>query len=175
MPSTAAPTTAAPTTAAPSGGGPTGTAPPAAEVPGRCASGQLTVTVGGGSGGAAGSIITAVNFVNKGAVTCTLDGHPGVSFVAGADGHQVGNAAKRVGASVKITLTRGAVAHATLRVVQAGAFDPATCHPTQARGFRVFPPDQTASAFVAHPQTACAGRGASQLTISPVEAGPPKD
>lgn len=164
----------APTTVAPSEVQ-TGSEAPAAAAPGRCGSGQLTVTIGGGSGGAAGSVITAVNFVNRGASTCTLDGHPGVSFVAGDDGHQVGNAAQRTGTPTKITLKSGAFAHATLRVVQAADFDPATCQPVQARGFRVFPPDQTASTFVARPWTACAGRTVNQLTVSPVEAGRPAE
>ena len=51
-------------------------------MPGRCASGQVGVTVGGGSGGAAGRIITAVNFVTNG---------PSPGTRAGFDQHGAGN------------------------------------------------------------------------------------
>lgn len=129
----------------------------------------MTVEVGNG---AAGSVITAVGFTNSGLSTCTLDGHPGVSFVAGDDGHQVGNAAQRVGTPMLVTLPPGGAARATLRIVQPGTYDPATCQPTPARGFRVFPPDHTASVFVRQPRTACAGTTITQLTISPVQSGP---
>jgi hypothetical protein len=55
-----------------------------------CATAQLAVSVGGPSDGAAGTRSSYVLFRNDGTADCLLNGHPGVSYVAGEDGHQVG-------------------------------------------------------------------------------------
>ena len=180
--STTAPPTTAPPTTAPPTPPPSNTSPsPTTTSAGgsgsqSCLTGDLTITQGG-SGGAAGSVYTAVDFVNQGPGACTLDGHPGVSFVGGDDGHQVGTSAARGSEEplARVVLQPGGEAHATLRITEAGNFPPATCSAEAVRGLRVYPPDQTASAFVpfSEPDQACAGPGAAQLTVEPVVAGPP--
>ena len=179
-PSQAPPATVTPSTpagtvtsSAPSPSTPTPTDTPSPTGPAPCTTSQLRITIGGGSGGAAGSAYTAVNFVNTGPAPCTLNGHPGVSTVAGADGTQVGAAAKRDGTSAPVQVAPGAAAHATLRILDYQALPTSRCQPTAFRGYRVYPPDQTASAFVAMPGTTCGDDSEVLLTISPVEAGPP--
>ncbi len=138
--------------------------------PARCATAQLRLGLGAAQG-AAGSTYRPMTFVNTGSATCTLDGHPGVSYVAGDDGHQVGAAAARTGTPTVVTLAAGATAHATLRVVNDQNYDAATCRPTAVTGLRVYPPDQTAAAFVPAAGTGCAATGVVLLTIGPVSAG----
>ncbi len=84
-----APSTAPTPTAAPSSTG--GTAAPA----GRCDTGSLAGSIESGSGGAAGSTYVHLALRNTGSSTCTLQGWPGVSFVGGGDGSQIGAAATR--------------------------------------------------------------------------------
>src|SRR5690348_12626172 len=57
--------------------------------PGRCTTGNLSVHLGG-AGGAAGSSYEPIVLTNKGSAACTLDGYPGVAFVAPSSGKQVG-------------------------------------------------------------------------------------
>ncbi|GAA4853014.1 hypothetical protein GCM10023201_52890 [Actinomycetospora corticicola] len=96
-------------------------------------------------------------FTNSGSTTCRLRGFPGVSFVAGDDGHQVGPAAAEDGARAgEVDLAPGRSAHALVRITDSRNDDNATCVPTTVRGLRIYPPGDTAAAFVAAPQTACA-------------------
>jgi hypothetical protein len=46
--------------------------------------------------GTAGTLYRPLVFTNTGGRSCTIQGFPGVSFVTGDDGHQVGEAAMRV-------------------------------------------------------------------------------
>ncbi|MDT7579277.1 MAG: hypothetical protein QOK35_541 [Pseudonocardiales bacterium] len=80
--------------AAPSpSGGPAPTAPNAGgSGVSRCTSGRLKASLGP-SEGAAGSVFAPLVLTNDGTGTCELRGYPGVSYVAGDDGHQVGPAA----------------------------------------------------------------------------------
>ncbi len=112
---------------------------------------------------------------NRGANRCTLNGFPGVSYVAGSDGHQVGAAAKRDGTPALVTLAPGAQAHATLRIVSYQAQDTAACQPTATTGYRIYPPGQTDAAFVGQAGTSCASTSpdVTLLTIGPVQSGPP--
>ena len=153
---------------------PTPGSPLPADVP-ACATSQLAVSVGGGSGGAAGSLITAVLLTNRSATACTLDGYPGVSFVAGTDGHQVGSSAQRAGTPAMVTMAPGAQAHATLRIVSYQVVDMGICQPTATTGFRVYPPNQTDAVFVRQAGFGCAATApeAALLTVSPVQLGPP--
>ncbi len=147
------------------------TAPPvAAAGPVGCTTAQLRLGLGPAQG-AAGSTYRPVTFVNTGTSACTLTGHPGVSYVAGDDGHQVGAAAGRTGTAPEVPLAPGAIAHATLRLVSAGNYEAATCQPTAVAGLRVYPPDQTAAAFLPDPGTGCAAASVVLLTIGPVSAG----
>jgi hypothetical protein len=123
----------------------------------RCTSAELTVTVGPPEG-AAGSVYRPLVFTNSGSRTCELTGFPGVSYVAGDDGHQVGPAAAESGArGGQVAMAPGKSSAAQLQLVQVANFDPAVCRPTSVRGLRVYPPGETASVFVAMDGTGCAG------------------
>jgi hypothetical protein len=182
---TAAPTTA-PTSTAPGVGG-TGAAPATstgndtgagggasptkqASTP-RCHAGDLKVSLGAGDG-AAGTTYTPLIFKNVSGHTCTLYGFPGVSWVAGNDGHQVNVPFARTDAAKStITLAAGAVGHATLATHDVGFFDAAQCKPVGVRGFRVYPPDETKSIFVALATKACSASGVNKGTVSPIAKG----
>jgi hypothetical protein len=126
-------------------------------------------------GAAAGTRGIALRFVNTGSVTCTLNGHPGVSFVTGPDGRQVGASAVRRGTSARVTLPASGVAYASVGIGTAENYPVADCVPTPVRGFRVFPPDQRASVFVADSDTGCASASVPLLSVSEVKAGPPDE
>jgi hypothetical protein len=158
------------TTAAPS----TPTSAPAGA--GGCPTSQLRVALGT-SQGAAGSVFVPLVFTNAGGTSCTLTGYPGVSYVTGDTGQQVGQPASRDAGSVTtVRLAPNASASSTLREVNPANFPPEQCLPTAVRGLRVYPPGQTAAAFVALAPgaMACSGTlpgGQSQLSVKPVVAG----
>lgn len=139
-----------------------------------CATGDLSAQVTTGSG-AAGNIIKEVVFTNTGSTSCTLYGYPGVSYVTGASGHQVGAAAVRTTAGVTerpVLLPAGAEAVAKLQEAdRAGGFDPSTCNLTSYAGFRIYPPGQRGALFVSQPGQACANTGDKTLHVEPVTPG----
>ena len=174
VPTATAPGPSTPTTAAPTSApaGPSATGSGGSGSPAPCRTSDLAVGMGGGSGGAAGSVYTGITFRNTGSSACSLDGHPGVSYVAGSDGHQVGAAAGRTGTPSRVVLAPGALASASLQIVQYAAYPRTRCKPVAVRGFRVYPPDQTAAAFVPSSGTACSATSTPLLTVAPVQAGP---
>jgi hypothetical protein len=106
---------------------------------------------------------TGLNLTNTGSTPCTLYGYPGVSWVAGSDGHQVGSAATRQGVptgakETTVTLVPGATASAAFNIVQAAVIDKSECKPVPVKGLRVYPPGETAALFVPMP-TAPGGYG----------------
>jgi len=112
-----------------------------------------------------------LQFRNTGSASCTLDGYPGVSWVAGDDGHQVGAAAQRQtdnsgSAEQTITLAPGALASAPLNIVDASVIPPTECKPVPVRGLRVYPPGQTAALFLPLATTS-GGYGECSLTTKP--------
>jgi uncharacterized protein DUF4232 len=123
--------------------------------------------------GTAGTYYRALIFTNKGERTCTIQGFPGVSYVTGDDGHQVGQAAERNGAKKPaVTLKPGDSANVTIGFRDVGAFDEASCQPTETRGLRVYPPHEYDSMFVAADGRGCAGKvSESQLTVTSVVPG----
>lgn len=122
---------------------------------------------------AAGSVVTAVTFRNIGATTCTLRGHPAVSYVAGVDGHQIGNPARPEFAGSLVTVPPGGLAHATLRIVNYTLFTPHQCQPRSVRGYLVVPPGQTVPGFSPiRGGRACSSPNVSALTVGPVQLGP---
>ncbi|HEY4331763.1 MAG TPA: DUF4232 domain-containing protein, partial [Ilumatobacteraceae bacterium] len=152
------PATAAPTTA------PTPTTHPG---PQPCKSSGLKLTLGA-SDGTAGSVYTPIVFTNTGSVSCTLDGHPGVSFVD-SHGTQVGPSAARTDvATPTITLAPGGHAHANLQVAEAGNFD---CTIVNAPTLKVYPPDETVAKTIHFPTDICSDIPQGQLTIDVVKAG----
>lgn len=148
--------------------------PPAAPPAGsdECKAADLDVTLGA-SEGTAGTTYRALVFTNSGGRTCTIQGFPGVSFVAGEDGHQVGQPAVRVGEKGPvITIKPGAAATSPVGFVSIGNYDPAQCVPTPVRGLRVYPPHDTAAEFVPFETTACAGNTSTNpLNVRTVHAG----
>ena len=125
----------------------------------------------GNGDSAAGTSYQTLVFTNTSDHPCKLQGHPGVSFVAGSGGKQVGASAQRekpVGSGAM--LRPGATASADLGFTQIHNFDPNECKPTKVRGLRVYPPGERASVFVSDARTGCAGKTPSpQLTIGPVK------
>jgi hypothetical protein len=135
---------------------------------GRCATGSLTGSIEPGSGGAAGSTYVHLALRNTGSTTCTLQGWPGVSFVGGGSGEQIGAAATRDESSAHptVTLAPGATAVAPLKITQAGNYPTAKCDPVAADGFRVYPPGSTESLLVRDAGvTACRSTDAGLLNV----------
>jgi ABC-type transport system substrate-binding protein len=178
-----APTSTAPTSTAPTSTAPTATPaaagtrairpteqPDGAGLP-RCTTGELSASLGEG-GAAAGSVYRPLIFTNTGSHTCELRGFPGVSYVAGDDGHQVGPAAAMSGErGGQVPIPPGGTAQAQLQLVNVQNYDPADCHPVPIRGLRVYPPGDTASLFVPMEGTGCSttppGNQLSIQTITP--------
>lgn len=132
-----------------------------------CATDQLAVSVHpDAGGGAAGSTYDDVVLHNSGGSPCLMTGWPGVSYVAGSHGTQVGSPAARQGTPGVVELQPGASATALLQVADPGDFG--SCTTREVRGFRIYPPNQRDAVFVAHPGTACTQTSADQLTIRPV-------
>jgi Domain of unknown function (DUF4232) len=136
----------------------------------NCGTGELRGSLGPAEG-AAGSVIAPLVLTNVGTRTCELRGFPGVSYVAGADGHQVGPAAAMSGArGGEVVLKPGAAAAAQLQMVNVANFDAAVCQPTQVRGLRVYPPGDTASLYVERAGTGCAGTPpGNQLSVQTLQ------
>lgn len=150
-------TTTAPATTAPASSAAAGTTTGAPATTPRCTSAELKVTLGPDEG-AAGSVDRPLVFTNSGSRTCELTGFPGVSYVAGDDGHQVGPAAQESGPrGGEVRMAPGKSSAAPLQLVQVANFDAAVCNPTPVRGLRVYPPGETASIFVQMDGTGCAG------------------
>jgi hypothetical protein len=162
-------TTVSPTTKEPPAPTTT-TAPPA--LSSQCTVADLTVSLRG-EDGAMGIMYRGLVFTNTGRRTCTIQGFPGVSFVAGEDGHQVGQAAAWVGGKgPEVTLKPGASATAPLGFTNIDHFDPADCRPTPVRGLRVYPPHDTRAAFVPFPTRGCTRAVPSNhLKVRTVHAG----
>jgi hypothetical protein len=160
-------TTAAPaTTTAPAA--PAATTAPAATGPSTCTSAALHASLSGANG-AAGSVYYELDFLNTASTSCVAQGYPGVSFVAGADGHQVGAAASRTsGSAPQFVLNPGAVAEAQLRIVNAANYS--NCGLTDVLGLRVYPPGQTAALFVPHRDQGCSDTSKVTLFISPLRS-----
>ncbi|GAA2880482.1 DUF4232 domain-containing protein [Pseudonocardia halophobica] len=140
--------------------------------PPNCPTASLRITLGDGDAGA-GSSYRPLIFTNTGGSTCQLRGFPGVSYVSGDDGHQVGPAAAMSGErGGEVRLAPGGSAAAQLQLVDVQNFDAATCRPTPVRGLRVYPPGNTQSAFVPFETTGCAAEQlpGNQLSVQTMTA-----
>lgn len=155
-------TPSSPTPVATGAGGTDGTPPVTA-----CTTAELAGSIVAGSGGAAGSTYVDLALTNKGTSACALQGWPGVSFVGSGNGTQIGAAAKfdRSSAHPTITVVAGGNAKAVVQIVQAGNYNSATCSPVTADGFRVYPPGQKASLYIAHSAPACRAKNVDLLTV----------
>jgi hypothetical protein len=139
----------------------------------RCHSTDLSVKLGAG-GAAAGTQSVNLVFTNKSGSSCTLTGYPGVSWVAGDQGTQVNDPFTRDDSATKaaVTLKPGGVAHAVLLTPQYANYDKSTCKPTSVRGYRIYPPDETAAIFVSNTMTVCSGKGVGTGRVQPIATGP---
>jgi hypothetical protein len=133
--------------------------------PELCKAASLTGTADATGGGAAGSIYMQLILTNSGTEPCLLKGFAGVSLTAGADGEPIGAAATRddSGPATDVTLAPGKAGTATLHYTQAANYP--DCTQTPAAGFRVYPPNDTASLFIPQPLDACTNTEINLLTI----------
>jgi hypothetical protein len=107
---------------------------------------------------------------NTASATCIERGYPGVSFVSGSNGQQVGAAASRdAGTVATVTLAPGASVTATLGIVDAGNF-PSDCNKTSVTGLRVYPPEQRTALYITHADSACANTKYVTLHVNPFAA-----
>lgn len=139
----------------------------------QCQAGSLGASLQPGPS-AAGSESAALVLTNTGSVTCTVEGYPGVSYVTGDAGTQVGNPAERTGpAGSVVVLDPGASASALVLFTQVFSYPEATCAPTPVRGLRVYPPNNTDALFVPREGTGCASTdpAVSQLKVQAVTTG----
>jgi hypothetical protein len=106
-----------------------------------------------------------VILTNSGSEPCLLRGFAGVSLTTGADGKPIGAPATRDDSTpvADVLLAPGKAGTATLRYTQAGNYP--DCTRTPAAGFRIYPPEDTASVFLAAPKDACTQPGINLLTI----------
>jgi hypothetical protein len=168
-----------------SGGGDTRaatTAPPTTgsqgNTPPECKAANLTPHLGPGAGAGAGSRYHALQFTNAGEATCVLRGFPGVSYMDGVNGTQVGAPAVHTGSGgTPVSLAHGQTASALLQEANTQNFPPNDCHPVPVRGFRVYAPGDTTAMFVPFGSvdaTACSSTtmsGGQQLFVHSVAAG----
>ena len=143
----------------------------------QCPSSALRVTVNKTRGGAAaGTSYVALDFTNTSGHSCHMFGFPGVSFVTGNPGSQIGAAASRqtTFGPENVTLASGAVAHAWLGVVNAGNFSPSACGPVTAHWLKVYPPDQFTALYTRFTAQVCSKKVSTgtPLIILPIRPGP---
>lgn len=136
---------------------------------GNCTASDLAVSLTPGQDNGMSHRSLNIVFTNKDSRTCTLYGYPGVSFVSGPNGSQVGKAADRSQqGGGTVTLTPGKSTTSALRVAQTGVYPADQCRPVQVAGLRVYAPGDTAWSFVSEPQTACSGSTDTQLEVDVV-------
>ena len=157
-PAASTPAAAATTPAAPSGHAP-------------CPTRSLQVKLGA-SQGTAGSIYTTIVFTNISNATCTLYGYPGVSLQTARPHHQIGKSAKENPATPRqlVTLQPQAAANALLRIVEAGNYPAGVCGPMTAHYLQVYPPNQTAPAYIRYTAQACS-KPVRLMTVDVVKPG----
>ena len=161
----ATPAQAATSSAPAASGGSSAAATPSAGTTG-CATGNLKAAVVTGEGGAAaGSTYYPVNLTNTGSSSCSLFGYPGVSWVSGPSGSQIGQPATRnpVITPATVVLAPGQTAHVTIQVVDAGNYDKSTCQPVTAHWLKIFPPGQFTALYVKFSAQTCSAKLPSKL------------
>ncbi|WP_426999075.1 DUF4232 domain-containing protein [Pseudarthrobacter sp. N5] len=135
-----------------------------------CKAATLTATTDATGGGAAGSVYMKLILTNSGTSACLLKGFAGVSLTADANGAPIGAAATRE-ESVPVTdvlLAPGQAGTAVLKYTQAGNYP--DCSQVSAAGYRIYPPEDTASLFLAQPTTACSNASFALLAIGAFQA-----
>jgi Protein of unknown function (DUF4232) len=171
--SSAPPTTGATT---PPTTGPT--TPPSMPSAPTCSTADLSGVVNTSQGGAAaGSTYYPLNLTNTSKASCFLFGYPGVSFVTGPSGSQIGEPASRNPAVAPRTviLTPGGTAHVTVQVVDALNYSKSDCKPVTAHWLKVFPPGQFTALYIKFTATTCSAKLPAKLgvplTVDAVKGG----
>lgn len=113
-----------------------------------------------------GSQFFSLNSTNLSGHACTLRGFPGASAVT-LKREQLGRGASRVSGTTvaTVTLKNGQSATAKLRIVGAENL----CGATTAAGFRVYPPNQSASLLIPQPISACSLGGVSYIFVQAIK------
>ena len=139
--------------------------------PAACATTALTASLGPRSG-AAGSSYYPIVFKNSSSAPCSLYGYPGVSLVT-ASSTQVGAAAVQDPTYPRrlVTLARGSIVHAELKITDAGNYPPSTCQPATADRLRIFPPGQTSPLYISLSTVACSNTSVQILSVQTVQPG----
>ncbi|MEU9687561.1 DUF4232 domain-containing protein [Amycolatopsis japonica] len=175
-PSSSGPDTSAAPSATSSASAP---APPPAQPPaqaskndGLCKAGDVKLSIKD-SDAAAGTVYRKLVITNASGHSCTIQGFPGISYVTGADGHQVGEAAYRDGAKGEpVQLANGESAIADVGFANVRNYPEEVCKPVETRGLRVYLPQETASNFLAVQGLGCTGKiSGNQLTVKTVHKG----
>jgi Protein of unknown function (DUF4232) len=140
--------------------------------PAACVTSALSASLGQ-SNGAAGSTIIPLEFRNTSSSACTLFGYPGVSFVTGPGGSQIGNSASEDSATPRqsVTLAAGATAHALLQVAVAQNYPPSRCHLAKVHWLRIFPPGETVPLYVKFNSDTCTAKSIRVLAVQTVQPG----
>jgi hypothetical protein len=154
------------------------TTPPSSPSVAACATSDLSATVNTSQGGAAaGSTYYPLNLTNTSKTSCYLFGYPGVSFVTGPSGSQIGEPASRNPAVTPRTviLNAGGTAHVTVQVVDALNYSKSDCQPVTAHWLKVFPPGQFTALYVKFTATTCSVKLPAKLgvplTVDAVKGG----
>jgi hypothetical protein len=179
--SSAAPST--PASSASTGGAPPASSPASATPAPKsstatglaaCRTADLSVSLPSDvGGGTAGSTYVPIQFVNTSGTACAMYGYPGVSFVTGQNGSQIGAPAQRNTSIAKVTVTLAAhaTAHAWLQVAEAGNYPASTCKMVTAHWLKIYPPGNTAPAYIAQSFQACSSAKVVTMTVDPTRAG----
>jgi hypothetical protein len=111
-----------------------------------------------------------LTLTNTGTGPCLLKGYAGVSLAADAKGAPIGAPATRDESTpvTDVLLAPGQGGKAVLRYTQAGNYP--DCNVTPAAGYRIYPPEDTASLFLAQPTRACSNAAIELLTIGAFQA-----
>ncbi len=133
--------------------------------PALCKAATLSAATDASGGGAAGSVYMKLNLTNTGTAPCLLKGYPGVSLTADADGAPIGAAASRdeTTPTADVLLAPGQTGSAVLRYTQAANYS--DCTLTDAAGYRIYPPEDTASLFLPQPTSACSNANITLLSV----------
>lgn len=171
---TATPTPAGPTpsSSGPSAGGTASASEPAGT---GCRTSELAAHLTSTGSGAGSSFLT-LTLTDRGMRSCVLTGYPGISYVAGADAHQVGAAAVRSSGSPEsaVQLSPGTSGVAMIRSGNPNVYPPEQCRPVAVRGMRVYPPGSTVPLVLDLPAgtqacSASALPGGPELEVGPVQ------
>lgn len=166
VPTSSGPATSGPATSSVPSTSEPASVPRGGSAPGRCAAADLRGSVDQTLSGQQ-RVEPFLVLQNTGSSSCTLQGWPGVSFVGGGTGTQIGVPAnaERSSAHSTVTLTPGGDAYVSTVILFASSVPAEQCKPAQADGFRVFPPGSRASLFIKYPLTVCSGTATNIMTV----------